>query len=182
MRFGLVLPTVCCVFLPVLSGQTVVGEETAMVALNVPSGAPLRLYITQKVSKRLGAPVYGRIMEPVFAFDREVVPVGSEITGRVSGLKSPGKGRRFQAIVNGDFTPLHDAQVEFENLKLPDGRTLPLHTVETTWLNSIYKGPAKNKKVQNGGILGTAKQTAKDRINSQINARSRGIGHWNRVL
>src|ERR1700730_9241916 len=28
---------------------------------------------------------------------------------------------------------------------------------------------------QNGGILGTAKQTAKDRINGAINARSRGI-------
>src|SRR6202035_2767566 len=55
------------------------------------------------------------------------------------------------------------------------------HTVETVGLNSIYMEPSKKKKEkaqppnQNGGILGTAKQTAKDRINGAINARSRGI-------
>jgi hypothetical protein len=86
--------------------------------------------------------------------------------------------------VNGDFTPLHQAQVEFTTLVLPDGRRLGAHTVETMGLNSIYTEPsAKSSKKhpkaqpqnQNGGILGTAKQTAKDRINGAINARSRGI-------
>jgi hypothetical protein len=53
--------------------------------------------------------------------------------------------------------------------------------VETAGLNSIYIEPSKKKKQkamppnQNGGILGTAKQTAKDRINSAINARTRGF-------
>ena len=175
MRFGLGLVTAYCVFLPALPGQAVVGEETATVTLSVPSGAPLRLYLTQKVSKRLGEPVYGKIMEPVFAFDREIVPIGSEIIGKVTRLTSAGKARRFQAVMNGDFTPLHDAQLEFESLKLPDGRILPLQTMKTAWLNSIYKGPSKHKKVPNGGVLGAAKQTVKDRINSQINARSMGI-------
>src|SRR6202035_826293 len=68
-----------------------------------------------------------------------------------------------------------------DSLTLPDGRKLPLHTVETVGLNSIYVEPSKkkNQKAQpqnpNGGILGTAKQTAKDRVNAAINARSRGI-------
>ena len=175
MKFRLGLLTAFCVFLPVLLGQPVAGEETTMVTLTVPPGAPLRLYLTGRVSKRLDAPVQAMIMEPVFAFDREVVPAGSEVTGKVTRLTPAGKWQRFQSIVNGDFTPLHSAQVEFENLKLPDGRILTIHTVETTWLNSIYKAPSKNHKAPNGGIMGTAKQTAKDKINQQINARTRGI-------
>ena len=88
-------------------------------------------------------------------------------------------------MVNGDFTPLRQAEVEFTTLLLPDGRKLTTHTVETVGLNSIYSEPSikpskkKSQKTQpqnqNGGILGTAKQTAKDRINAAINARSRGI-------
>src|ERR1017187_8425909 len=48
-------------------------------------------------------------------------------------------------------------------------------------LNSIYREPStkKNQKAQpqnqNGGILGTVRQTAKDRINSAINSRTQGI-------
>jgi hypothetical protein len=89
--------------------------------------------------------------------------------------------QRVRAIVAGDFTPLRSAQVEFTTLILPDGHTVSTHTVETVGLNSIYIEPSKKKKQkaqppeQNGGILGTAKQTARDRINAAINARSRGI-------
>ncbi len=102
------------------------------------------------------------------------------VTGKVSRTQPVQKGQRFHAIVNGDFTPLRNAQVEFDSLTLPDGRKLPLHTVETMGLSSIYTEPSKKQKKtlpqnQNGGILGTAKQTAKDRINAAINARSRGI-------
>jgi hypothetical protein len=74
-------------------------------------------------------------------------------------------------------------------LTLPDGRSLLLQTFETPGLNSIYVEPRpKNRRGkekpnkpqdQNNGILGTAKQTAKqaakDRIQGQINARSRGV-------
>src|SRR6202043_1397182 len=79
---------------------------------------------------------------------------------------------------------LRRAQIEFTTLQLPDGHQLATHTVESMGLNSIYIEPStpkkkKDQKLQpqnpNGGILGTAKQTAKDRIHGAINARSRGI-------
>jgi hypothetical protein len=122
-------------------------------------------------------------MEPVFAFDREVIPGGTVALGKVSRTQPVSKWQRFTAILSGDFTPLRLAQVEFTTLKLPDGRELAAPTVETMGLNSIYIEPStkkkKNQKVPpqnvNGGILGTVKQTAKDRINGAINARSRGF-------
>jgi hypothetical protein len=164
------------------ASQAAGGDEASKIPLSVPSGAPLRLYLTKRVSKRAGAPVEGKIIEPIFAFDKEVVPAGSAVTGKVSRVQPVGKWQRFRSIVNGDFTPLRNAQVEFDNLTLPDGGKLQLHTAETTGLNSIYTEPVKTKKNhkappqnQNGGILGTARQTVKDQINGAINARSRGI-------
>jgi hypothetical protein len=164
--------------------QTVADEETPKLSLRVPSGAPLRVYLTKRVSKRAGAPVEAKVLEPVFAFDREVVPAGTVAQGSVNRVVPVGKWQRTRAIIGGDFTPLRGAEVEFTNLILPDGRKLSTHTVETVGLNSIYtepsrKAPKKNQKGgpgnPNGGILGTAKQTAKDRLNGAINARSRGI-------
>jgi hypothetical protein len=143
--------------------------------------------LTGRVSKRLGDPVEAKLLESVFAFDREVIPAGTVALGKVSRTESVGKWQRLAAILNGDFTPLRKARVEFTTLRLADGREFSTHTVETTGLNSIYiepstkksskKKPAKAPRPQdqNGGILGTAKRTAKDRLNGEISARSRGI-------
>src|SRR6202051_3707580 len=183
MKVGLSIGVVVCIFLFTESAtaQTAAGIETPTISLSVPSGAPLRLYLTKRISKRIGAPVEAKLLEPVFAFDREVIPAGTVAQGQVSRVQPVGKWQRVRAIVSGDFTPLRSAQVEFTTLSLPDGHTVSTHTVETVGLNSIYREPSKPKKQkaqpqnQNGGILGTAKQTAKDRINEAINARSRGI-------
>jgi hypothetical protein len=159
-------------------------SDTMQLPLRVPAGAPLRLYLTKRVPKRLGATVQGKLMEPVYAFDREVAPAGSLISGKVSRLHSAGKWRRFQSIVNGDFTPYHSALVEFDTLTRPDGKVVSIHTTETVALNSIYTEPSPKKRPkaakaqpqnQNNGILGTAKQTAKDQLNGAINSRTRGI-------
>jgi hypothetical protein len=176
-------PAVVGVFLFSASAtaQTAADKETLKVSLSVPSGVPLRLYLTRRVSKRAGAPVEAKVLEPVFAFDREVVPAGTVAQGTVSRTQPVGKWQRMRAIVNGDFTPLRRAEVEFTTLILPDGSKLSTQTVETVGLNSIYTEPSKKKNQraqpqnQNGGILGTAKQTAKDRLNGEINSRSRGI-------
>src|ERR1700730_4249537 len=183
MKVGLGIVAVACIFLFTASAtaQSAAGIETPTISLSVPSGAPLRLYLTKRISKRTGATVEAKLLEPVFAFDREVIPAGTVAQGQVSRVQPVGKWQRVRAIVSGDFTPLRSAQVEFTTLILPDGNMVSTHTVETVGLNSIYIEPSKKKKQkaqppnQNGGILGTAKQTTKDRVNGAINARSRGI-------
>ena len=114
-------------------------------------------------------------MESVFAFDREVLPAGSAVTGRVTALHPVDKWQRFRAMVGGDFTPLRNALVEFDGVTLSDGKKLTLHTAETIGLNSIYIEQLRKKhgsapKSSSGGTLGTAKQTVKDRIQDAINA------------
>lgn len=75
------------------------------------------------------------------------------------------------AILNGDFAPLRRAEVEFTTLRLPDGREISTHTVETVGLNSIYIEPSKKKNPkaqpqnQNGGILGYCAASAMSAAN-----------------
>jgi hypothetical protein len=172
------------VFLPVLcAGQDL--RPDPQVPLTVPSGAPLRLYLTGRVSKKAGKPAQAKILDPVYAFDREVIPAGSLVTGTVSRVQPVTKGQRLRAILNGDFTPLRTAFLSFNTLTLPDGKSRPLTTVETLSLNSIYVEPSKKKKAkgqaqtgpqtQNNGILGTAKTAARDKLKTAIAGRTRGF-------
>lgn len=157
-------------------------NDTVSVPLSVPAGAPLRLYLTKRISKKSGVKVEAKVMESVFAFDRVVIPAGSTVTGDVSRIQSVPGWQRFRAITSGDFTPLHRALVDFTSLQLPDGRKLDLHTQATESLNTIYVQPSKKSKPakpgqpgNDTGILGLGKSTARDQLNAQLNTRTRGI-------
>src|SRR5258706_13119924 len=89
------------------------------IPLTVPANVPLRLYLTKRVSKRIGAPVEAKLLAPVYAFDHEVIPAGTQAIGHVSRLESVSKWERTRAILGGDFTPLHVAEIEFTSLWLP---------------------------------------------------------------
>ena len=142
------------------------------VPLIVPEGVPLRLYLTKRAPKKLGAPVEAKVLEPVYAFDRLVIPAGAIVEGRVSELRPVSKGKRATAMLGGDFTPLRVASIEFTSVTLPDGSNVPLHTAASGGLNTIVSSrPAKSKNPapgQNTGVLGTAKQNAKDAIQGEV--------------
>jgi len=172
------------------SAASAADDPNPNIALTVPSGAPVRVYLTKRISKRAGAPVEAKLVEPLYAFDRVVVGAGAAVVGRVSRVQPVSKWRRASAIMNGDFTPLRTAEVEFIALTLPDGRQLAMHTVGSMGLNSVVNlNPPKKKKQKaqtqagsgggpggvTSGVLGTARQTAIDKINGQINARTRGV-------
>ncbi|MDE3166389.1 MAG: hypothetical protein KGN36_11335 [Acidobacteriota bacterium] len=161
-------------------------DDGREVPLQVPQGAPLRLYLTRKLSKRAGAPVEAKLLEPVFAFDKEVIPAGTVARGTVGRVQPVSHWQRTRAILGGDLTPLHEAEVTFTSLVLPGGREVAVRTAETEGLNSIYVPPSgkpkKPKKTappkpqdQNGGLIGTAKQTAKDRLTGAVNSRTQGV-------
>jgi hypothetical protein len=102
------------------------------IELTVPKGAPLQVALYQEIQvKQVGQPVRGRVMEPVYAFDRIVVPVGSEIDGEVTKIESVSGGKRTLAALNADFSPPRKVEVNFNELVLADGRRVPLHTSVT---------------------------------------------------
>jgi len=168
-------PIVCAYAFPQAS------ERDGKINLTIPAGTPLRVYVTKRFAKRKGTLVDAKVLEPVYAFDRQVIPAGSVAKGIVSRTHPVTKWERVQAILRGDFTPLRISEVEFRSLILPGGQTVSVHTGETTGLDSLYEEPKKKKpkkqkqQSQNTGVLGTARQTLQDRINAQVNGRTQGI-------
>jgi hypothetical protein len=162
--------------------------------LTVPAGAPVRVYLTNRTPKKIGQPVHARLLEPVYSFDREVIPAGTEATGVVTGFVPVPKMKRAAAILGGDFTPLHEANIKFTEISLPSGVHMPLSTVESIGLNSIYDPPKPKKAKKAGkektasakpgpsgetkhddGLAHQAKVAMKEQVNTQINARTKGI-------
>jgi hypothetical protein len=54
----------------------------------VPKGTAVQVVLDKEVRiQKVGQTVHGRVAEPVYAFDKLVVPVGTEVTGQVTQLE-----------------------------------------------------------------------------------------------
>ena len=103
-----------------------------MIELTVAKGSPLQVALDQEVRvKKVGQPIHARVMEPVYAFDHIVVPVGSEITGEITKIETVSGGKRTLAALDADFSPARKVEVNFNELVLADGRRFALHTSVT---------------------------------------------------
>ncbi len=81
--------------------------------------------------RKVGQPIRGRVVEPVYAFDKIVLPVGTEVAGQITRIEDISAGKRTAAALDADFTPAHKVQLEFNELLLADGRRIPIHTAVT---------------------------------------------------
>jgi hypothetical protein len=99
------------------------------VPLTVAKGSPLQIALDDEVQvKKVGQPIHGRTVEPIYAFDHVVVPVGSKVTGKISKINGLSNGKRTLAALNADFTPVRKVEVAFDALTLPGGKVFSLHT------------------------------------------------------
>ncbi len=130
------------------------------VALTVAKGSPLQVALDREVRiRKVGQPVHGRIVEPVYAFDRIVVPVGSEIIGKVTKIGTLSGGKRTQAALNADFTPRRKVEFGFDELVLKDGRRFPLHTSVTPGSGQVIQFvTAANEKAKKNIVNDKASQ------------------------
>ncbi|HEY2384238.1 MAG TPA: hypothetical protein VGK48_23945 [Terriglobia bacterium] len=128
LRKCLALPALFILLTGALFAQSDGIHRIAIVPLTLDQGFPLKVVITERVQSKLGEPVHGKIADPVYAFDREVIPAGTEILGKVTGLRPAGKMKRMSSMLGGDFTPLHDPEIRFDTLVFADGKTLPIDT------------------------------------------------------
>jgi hypothetical protein len=103
-------------------------SDSHSIALTIPDGTPLQIALDKEVCvQKVGQPIHGHVMQPVYVFDHLVIPVGTAATGRISAIDPvPGRTRVLDAL-NADFTPARKLAVVFDELILPDGRHISLH-------------------------------------------------------
>jgi hypothetical protein len=127
----------------------------------VPSGVPLRVALEGRVRiKHVGDRVRGRLAEPVYVFDRLVLPAGSVVEGHVAEIGGVAARVRIGALLNGNLTPPRKASAQFDALVLRDGSRLSLRTspargtAQTVAVANRPKGPAAR---QSGASAGPGK-------------------------
>lgn len=115
-------------------------SPTAITALTVPSGTPLQIALDREVRvRKVDQAIHGRLVQPVYAFDHLVIPVGTEVTGHISKISGISGTTRTLGILNIDLTPTHPIEVEFDDLVLPNGRHMPLHTSVTPGSGQVMR-------------------------------------------
>jgi hypothetical protein len=160
---------------PTLSLSTVPSFPQA-IKLSVPRGTPLQVALDQEIKvKIVGQPVHTLLVDPIYAFDRIVVPVGSQVTGQITKIDTISDGKRTIAALDADFTPERKVEMSFDDLVLPDGRHFHLETSVSPGSGQVIRfvAAAENKQRK------SAKDAASERTRQ---AKEQAKQDWDKAM
>jgi hypothetical protein len=142
----------------------------ALPGATVSSGVPLRVALESRVAiKRAGEPIRGRLVDPIYVYDKLVVPAGSVVEGHIAWIGGVPAGRRISGILSGNFTPRREVRAQFDALTLGDGSRLSLLTAPsggTAHTVSIVKPPKKGQGHKSA--LGDARNRIEEKSRAAI--------------
>ena len=97
--------------------------------VSLPEGSVIRLALSAHTPVgHVGQQVEATVVEPVYLYDRIIIPMNTKAHGQVVALHSVPFGERIRAISGGDFTPLKDPEIQFDQLTLPQGQVIAIKT------------------------------------------------------
>jgi hypothetical protein len=133
------------------------------VLLIVPKGMAVQIALDKEVRiRKVGQPISGHVVEPVYAFDRLVVPVGTTATGQIMKIEGISNGKRTLSALDAEFTPAHKIDVEFTEFVLPDGKHLPIHTRVTPGSGQVIQFVTAADADHQKGVKDAAAERAKE--------------------
>jgi hypothetical protein len=146
------------------------------VELAVPNGTPITIALEKEIRvRKVGEPVTGRVVRPVYVFDHLVIPAGTEVAGQITKIGSIPAKRRLLALMNGNLTPSRTVDVEFKELRLGRGEQKDLHAVAASGSAQILRFTANDKSHH--------KKTAKDVAAAHIQqARQQARQEWQNAI
>jgi hypothetical protein len=166
-KFVLVCTLIVCVAGAVCA-QSV--GDTTIIPLTVDKGFPLQVRLTEKVQLKQNASVHATITEPIYAFDRQVIPSGTEAEGKITGFQKAGKWKRISAMLGGDFTPQRDPIITFDALVLPGGERIPIETSVVPGAEKIV-GSDQRKESGRGlknSLVSTVNKPGKEQLKNML--------------
>jgi hypothetical protein len=121
--------------------------EGPSIDLVVNTGRPLRVALDERIRlTNVGQPVAGTVTEPVYAYDRIVIPVGTRVRGHVRQIDRGSKFVRARAYLGGNFSPAKHAVLQFDTLLLDEGHELPIDTVVKGGIPHVTRRVAGDSK------------------------------------
>jgi hypothetical protein len=105
----------------------------------VPAGVPLRVELDKSYPLHVGTRIQGHLTEAVYLIDHVAIPADSKVYGTITSKHSVSRQVRTAAMLNGDLTPLKNADVTFNDLETPDGRHFNINTDATERTSKIVR-------------------------------------------
>jgi hypothetical protein len=164
------------------AGQTTATPPAPVtVNMDVPAGTPIKVALDSEVRvRRVGQPIHGKTIEPIYAFNKLLIPVGTTVTGEISAIDGVSKKVRTLQAMDGNFSPVRAVHVQFDELHMADGKQMAIQTVTSPAPGGVLKfvpanAKAKKNKVQEAasGKVSQAKQQIRQQwsdLQKQIHA------------
>ena len=116
----------------------------------------------------MGQAIHGKTTDPMYAFDKLLIPAGTVVSGKISAIDSvPGKTRMLDAT-NGNFSPARQVHVQFDELVMADGRHLPLQTVASPAPDGVLRFVSANEKQEQKNAVENAASNKLSAARQQI--------------
>jgi hypothetical protein len=145
-------------------------QEEPAIALTVDAGRPLEVVLDQRITvARVGQSITGTLVDPLYAYDRIVVPAGTPVLGHIAALEEPSGFARTRAMLAGDFTPRRRVVLQFDTLVLGDDRR-SIRTVVTTQMPHLKRtaAAAPEEERPHTSVAGRIEQEARTRVKDGI--------------
>jgi hypothetical protein len=123
-----------------------VDDLPIVMPLTVEAGTPIKVAIESEVRIRaVGQTIHCKTTEPVYAFDKLLVPVGTVVNGKVSAIDPVPKMTRTMQAANGNFKPVRKVHVQFDEMMMADGKTVALRTVASPAPDGVLRFVSANE-------------------------------------
>ena len=144
------------------------------IPMSVGAGTPIKVAIDSEVRvRKVGQAIQCRTTEPVYVFDKLLIPVGTVMNGKVSAIDSVPKMVRTMQAANGNFSPARKVHVQFDELVMGDGRRVPLQTVASPAPDGVLRFVSAKEKPEQ-------KNKVQDAASKQVSATRQAIHQkWN---
>jgi hypothetical protein len=114
------------VFVSLLSAELCFGTQDDSTNATVSSGSMFRVEVTRRARLQKGRVIHGRLLEPMYADNRLVIPSSAVLEGTIAAVHPAAHGKRLDAKFHGDFTPLSEPVLQWTVVSRSDGSRYPL--------------------------------------------------------
>ena len=150
-----------------------------VIDLTVPKGSALQVVLDREIRvQKMGQPIHGHLVEPVYKFDRLVLPVGTEIIGQILQIEGVSASRRALAALDANLTPSRKITVDFTELCLADGKHISIQTSVTPGSGQVIRlvtSPENQKKKGVKDVVTEKESQAKEEARRQFDSAMRQV-------
>jgi hypothetical protein len=137
------------------------------VPLVLGAGRTLRVRLNERVRiRQVGQVITGTVIDPIYAYDRVVVPAGAVVTGHIVKLEPPSRWSEMRRMLGGNFSPQYKALIQFDALSLADGTPVSIATEDASGRERVTL--VTTTAAEKTGMVAHAKQEATSAMKSSI--------------